>query len=58
MDSGHLGCFLRNEIVGRSRYVIASLDPDNHFLPRNRRFAASLDQEQDRPCCALLRRRQ
>ena len=42
-DSRYLGFFPRHEIVGRSRYVALSLDPDNHYLPRKQRFAASLD---------------
>jgi signal peptidase I len=43
MDSRYLGFFPRNEIVGRSRYVALSLDPDNHYLPREKRFDAPLD---------------
>ena len=43
MDSRYLGFFPRNEIVGRSRYVALSLDPDNHYLPREKRFGAPLD---------------
>ena len=42
-DSRYLGFFPRNEIVGRSRYVALSLDPDNDYLPRRQRFAALLD---------------
>jgi signal peptidase I len=42
-DSRYLGFFPRNEIVGRSRYVALSLDPDNHYLPRETRFGARLD---------------
>lgn len=42
-DSRYLGFFPRNEIVGRSRYVAMSLDPDNHYLPRETRFGARLD---------------
>jgi signal peptidase I len=42
-DSRYLGYFPRNEIVGRSRYVALSLDPNNHYLPRERRFGARLD---------------
>jgi signal peptidase I len=42
-DSRYLGFFPRNEIVGRSRYVALSLDPDNDYLPRKQRFAARLD---------------
>ncbi|GLQ97561.1 signal peptidase I [Dyella mobilis] len=43
MDSRYFGFFPRKEIVGRSRYVALSLDPDNDYLPRKRRFAARLD---------------
>lgn len=43
MDSRFLGFFPRNEIVGRSRYVVVSLDPDHYYLPRTRRLAARLD---------------
>lgn len=43
MDSRYLGFFPRDEIVGRSRYVALSLDPDNHYLPRRNRFGAPLD---------------
>jgi signal peptidase I len=42
-DSRYLGFFPRNEIVGRSRYVALSLDPQNDYLPRKGRFAARLD---------------
>jgi signal peptidase I len=42
-DSRYLGFFARNEIVGRSRYVAVSLDPDHYYLPRKHRFAAALD---------------
>jgi signal peptidase I len=42
-DSRYLGFFPRNEIVGRSRYVALSLDPNNDYLPRGQRFAARLD---------------
>jgi signal peptidase I len=43
MDSRYLGFFPRNEIVGRSRYVALSLDPNDHYLPRQHRFGARLD---------------
>jgi signal peptidase I len=43
-DSRYLGFFPRNEIVGRSRYVGLSLDPNNDYLPRKQRFAALLDR--------------
>ncbi|MEO8808933.1 MAG: signal peptidase I [Rhodanobacter sp.] len=42
-DSRYLGFFPRGEILGRSRYVVVSLDPDNHYLPRSHRFAVPLD---------------
>lgn len=43
LDSRYLGFFPRQEIVGRSRYVALSLDPDHYYLPRSRRLAARLD---------------
>lgn len=43
MDSRYFGFFARDEIVGRSRYVVASLDPQRHYLPRIHRFGAALD---------------
>ncbi|MFC5435946.1 signal peptidase I [Rhodanobacter umsongensis] len=43
MDSRYFGFFPRDEIVGRSRYVVASLNPDHHYLPRGERFGAPLD---------------
>jgi signal peptidase I len=43
MDSRYFGFFSRQEIVGRSRYVALSLDPDNDYLPRRQRFGARLD---------------
>ncbi|MFC5582348.1 signal peptidase I [Rhodanobacter terrae] len=43
MDSRYLGFFARDEVVGRSRYVVASLDPRHHYLPRIHRFGAALD---------------
>ena len=43
MDSRYLGFFPRNEIVGRSRYVALSLDPDHGYLPRKQRLGARLD---------------
>jgi len=42
-DSRYLGFFPRDEIIGRSRYVALSLDPNNDYLPRRQRFAARLD---------------
>ncbi len=43
MDSRYFGFFPRNEIVGRARHVVASLDPEHHYLPRRDRFGAALD---------------
>jgi signal peptidase I len=43
MDSRYFGFFPRNEIVGRARHVVASLDPEHHYLPRADRFGAPLD---------------
>ncbi|MHB1058287.1 MAG: signal peptidase I [Rhodanobacter sp.] len=42
-DSRYLGFFPRSEILGRSRYVVVSLDPERHYLPRGDRFGAALD---------------
>jgi len=42
-DSRYLGFFPRHEIVGRTRHVVASLDPANHYLPRSHRFGRPLD---------------
>ncbi len=42
-DSRYLGFFPRNEIVGRSRHVVVSLDPKQHYLPRGDRFGTALD---------------
>ena len=42
-DSRYLGFFPRHEIVGRARRVVASLDPQHHYLPRRGRFGAALD---------------
>ncbi|MBT2145387.1 MULTISPECIES: signal peptidase I [unclassified Rhodanobacter] len=43
MDSRYFGFFPRNAIVGRARHVVASLDPEHHYLPRADRFGAALD---------------
>lgn len=43
MDSRYFGFFPRNEIVGRAHHVVASLDPEHHYLPRSDRFGAALD---------------
>jgi signal peptidase I len=37
-DSRFYGFVPRDEIVGRSRAVVVSLDPENYFLPRAGRF--------------------
>lgn len=42
-DSRWLGFFPRDEIIGRSTRVVASLDPDRHHLPRMDRFGAKLE---------------
>ncbi len=42
-DSRFLGFVPRAEIVGRSRYVALSLDPQHHYLPRSGRFGTALD---------------
>ena len=42
-DSRYLGFFPRQEIVGRARHVVASLDPSHHYLPRTERFGAPLN---------------
>jgi len=41
-DSRVIGFVPRNEIVGRSKKVVMSLDYDNYFLPRTERFLHSL----------------
>ena len=41
-DSRYLGFFPRNEIVGRAHHVVASLDPENHYLARMQRFGEPL----------------
>ncbi|MDX3774979.1 signal peptidase I [Chromatiaceae bacterium AAb-1] len=41
-DSRVIGFVPRDEIVGRSRMVVASLDYDNYFLPRKERFFKTL----------------
>lgn len=43
MDSRYFGFFPRREILGRARRVVASLDPEHHYLPRADRFGALLD---------------
>lgn len=41
-DSRMIGFIPRDEIIGRSNYVVMSLDYDNYFLPRSDRFFAKL----------------
>ncbi|MHA6203824.1 signal peptidase I [Dyella soli] len=41
-DSRQFGFFPRGEITGRAFRVAVSLDPANHYLPRNGRWGASL----------------
>lgn len=41
-DSRVIGFVPRNEIVGRSRGVVLSVDYDNYFLPRSERFFKDL----------------
>lgn len=41
-DSRVIGFVPRNELVGRSRGVVLSLDYDNYFLPRTERFFKEL----------------
>lgn len=41
-DSRVIGLVPRNEIIGRARSVVMSLDYDNYYLPRRSRFLKSL----------------
>ncbi len=41
-DSRLIGLVPRNEIIGRTRSVVMSLNYDNHFLPRTDRFLHTL----------------
>jgi signal peptidase I len=41
-DSRVIGFVPREEIVGRSRKVVMSLDYDNYYLPRSERFLRDL----------------
>ena len=41
-DSRVIGFVPRNEIVGRSKKVVMSLDYDNYFMPRSERFLHTL----------------
>jgi signal peptidase I len=42
-DSRYFGFFPRKELMGRTRHVAYSLDPDHHYKPRFDRFGVSLD---------------
>jgi signal peptidase I len=41
-DSRYFGFFPRNEITGRATRVALSLNPDNHYLPRDGRWGTAL----------------
>ena len=42
-DSRYFGFFPRKELMGRTRHVAFSLDPDHYYKPRFERFGAPLD---------------
>ena len=42
-DSRYFGFFPRSEVMGRTRRVAYSLDPDHFYLPRIDRFGVALD---------------
>ncbi|MFM0739769.1 signal peptidase I [Paraburkholderia xenovorans] len=42
-DSRYFGFFPRKELMGRTRRVAFSLDPERFYMPRFERFGASLD---------------
>ena len=42
-DSRYFGFFPRSEVMGRTRRVAYSLDPDRDYLPRMNRFGTLLD---------------
>ena len=42
-DSRYFGFFPRKELMGRTRRVAFSLDPDHYYEPRFKRFGARLD---------------
>ncbi|SIT50518.1 Signal peptidase I [Paraburkholderia piptadeniae] len=42
-DSRYFGFFPRDELMGRTRRVAYSLDPDHYYTPRFDRFGARLD---------------
>jgi signal peptidase I len=41
-DSRFIGLIPRNEIIGRARHVVMSLNYDNYYLPRTHRFLQKL----------------
>lgn len=41
-DSRYIGFVSRQRIVGRATYVVASFDPEHHFLPRRHRLFVPL----------------
>ncbi|WP_144113643.1 signal peptidase I [Paraburkholderia sp. BCC1886] len=43
-DSRYFGFFPRKELMGRTRNVAFSLDPQRHFMPRFERFGVALDR--------------
>jgi len=43
-DSRFIGFIPRNEIIGRSRTVVMSLDYDDYYLPRRERFLKALSE--------------
>lgn len=46
-DSRYIGFIPREEIIGRARYVVLSLNYDNYYLPRKSRFLQRLDRSAD-----------
>jgi signal peptidase I len=42
-DSRYFGFFPRRELMGRTRHVAFSLDPEHYYKPRFERFGAALD---------------
>lgn len=42
-DSRYIGFIPRQEIIGRARYVVMSLNYDNYYLPRANRWLQRLD---------------
>ncbi len=45
-DSRYYGFVPRDEVLGRARAVIVSLDPGNYFLPRTDRYFNAFDEAQ------------